>query len=117
MRWNSSGDISSIGVTAMIPALHTATSMPPNSAVTRSTMVPTWSGWVTSQRIGTTLPSPSAASSAATRCKASKFRAARATWAPACRYAWATFLPMPLDAPVTNARLPRKSNRSHTFIR
>src|SRR5882757_5151793 len=116
MRWKSSSDMSSIGVTAMTPALQTAMSIPPNSAVTRSTMLFTSSCWVTSQRTGTTFSPAAAVISSATFSNASKCRAAMATWAPAWAYASATRLPMPLDPPVTRARLPCKSNKSNTLI-
>ena len=52
----------------------------------------------------------------ATFSKVSKCRAAIATCAPAWAYAKATRLPMPLDRPVTRARLPCKSNKSNTLI-
>ena len=38
MRWNSSSDMSSIPFTETMPALQTAMSTPPNSAVTRSSI-------------------------------------------------------------------------------
>src|ERR1700722_682658 len=99
---------------AMIPALHTAMSISPNSSLTRFSMVATGSGCVPSPVMGIPAPPP-ATISAANSCSGSGCRAAIATAAPACAYASATCLPIPLEAPVTRAFLPCRANRLITF--